>query len=539
MTRDIGPFDVAIIGSGFAGTILARVLHRLGRRVVVLEKGRHPRFALGESTTPLANFALERLARRSGLEDLFQLATYGRWQRHLSNLRCGLKRGFTFYHHRRGEPFRGHTDNVHRLLVAASPEDALADTHWLRADVDQHLVERARTEGIDVHEDTAVVDVQRIEDGSQPGWRLLARRGDTPVTFEARIVVDGSGPAAVVPKALGLTPEPANSLPQARLLFAHASCPPPLRNVLSGDTPWPEGPYPDQRAAVHHLIDEGWIYVLPFDAPPGGQATASLGAVLYDEVRATDPVDTNPTETDPVDAWRGLLAPYPSLAAQMGSVVPVRPWQRIESLAYRQRQAAGNGWFLLPHTYAFIDPMFSTGMAWSLLAVERLVHLLGDGRDAIDAALDPAQGDAYDRLLSHEADQIVRLIRCARAARHDPELFQHVAFLYFAAVSHAELRQRLLDPSPGEPPCWQGLLGASDPQWRRIFEEAMQRIRNDPDAINWLQASIRPWDAIGLDLPRNGLYPVDLDVLLERADILEMDRDQMEASLPRLRGEAW
>lgn len=526
------PFDVAIIGSGFAGTILARVLHRLGRRVVVLEKGHHPRFALGESTTPLANFALERLARRSGLKDLFDLATYGRWQHHLPHLRCGLKRGFTFYHHRRDRPFQVGADNSHRLLVAASPEDALADTHWLRADVDHHLVERARTEGVEVHEHTAVENVQRLGDGSQSGWRVLARQRDTPVTFQARILVDGSGSAAVVPQALGLTAEPADSLPQARLLFTHGSCPPPLRDLLPEGAPWPEGPYPDQRAAVHHLIDEGWIYVLPFDTASSGQAIASLGAVLYGNA---DNSDKDAPGADPETAWQRLLNPYPTLAAQMGAVNAVRPWQRIETLAYRQRQAAGDGWFLLPHTYAFVDPMFSTGMAWSLLAVERLVHLLG-GDPKIP---DPTQRDAYARLLSHEADQITRLIRAARAARHDPALFRQITFLYFAAVSHAELRQRLLDPLPGETPCRQGLLGASDPRWRQTFDDAVHRVQDDPNVIHWLKASIRPWDAIGLDLPRGNLYPVDLDVLLERAHVLGMDRDRMEASLPRLRGERW
>ena len=52
---------VAVLGSGFAGTILARVLHRQGHRVVLVERGRHPRFAIGESSTPLGAIALERL----------------------------------------------------------------------------------------------------------------------------------------------------------------------------------------------------------------------------------------------------------------------------------------------------------------------------------------------------------------------------------------------------------------------------------------------------------------------------------------------
>ena len=47
--------DVAVVGSGFAGSLVSLALTRRGRRVVMIERGRHPRFAIGESSTPLAN----------------------------------------------------------------------------------------------------------------------------------------------------------------------------------------------------------------------------------------------------------------------------------------------------------------------------------------------------------------------------------------------------------------------------------------------------------------------------------------------------
>jgi FADH2 O2-dependent halogenase len=54
--------EVAVVGSGFAGSLMARVLATLGYDVVLLERGTHPRFAIGESSTPLANLSLERLS---------------------------------------------------------------------------------------------------------------------------------------------------------------------------------------------------------------------------------------------------------------------------------------------------------------------------------------------------------------------------------------------------------------------------------------------------------------------------------------------
>jgi len=71
--------DVAIVGSGFAGSLLARILAKLGYDVMLLERSAHPRFAIGESSTPMANLTLERIGVRYGLEDCIDLATYGRW----------------------------------------------------------------------------------------------------------------------------------------------------------------------------------------------------------------------------------------------------------------------------------------------------------------------------------------------------------------------------------------------------------------------------------------------------------------------------
>mgnify|MGYP003312718384 CR=1 FL=1 len=68
---------VVIVGAGFAGAIAARVVNAIGHRVSLLDRGKHPRFALGESSTPLAALVLERLADRYGLDDLRHLAAYG------------------------------------------------------------------------------------------------------------------------------------------------------------------------------------------------------------------------------------------------------------------------------------------------------------------------------------------------------------------------------------------------------------------------------------------------------------------------------
>src|SRR6266581_6359807 len=98
-------FDIAVVGSGFGGSLTAMIARRLGRSVVLLERGQHPRFAIGESSTPLANLLLEEIARQYSLPRLLPLAKWGTWQKQYAEIACGLKRGFTFYHHKFGKPW--------------------------------------------------------------------------------------------------------------------------------------------------------------------------------------------------------------------------------------------------------------------------------------------------------------------------------------------------------------------------------------------------------------------------------------------------
>ena len=141
-------YDVAVVGSGFAGSLIAAIAQRLGCSVVLLERGKHPRFAIGESSTPLANLLLEDLSTRYRLPELKSLSKWGPWQRRHPEVSCGLKRGFSFYHHTLGEPAATGPDRAKQLLVAASPHNEIADTHWYRADFDEVFVQEAQKTGV-------------------------------------------------------------------------------------------------------------------------------------------------------------------------------------------------------------------------------------------------------------------------------------------------------------------------------------------------------------------------------------------------------
>src|SRR5580698_1476123 len=120
------------------------IARRSGRSVLLLEKGKHPRFAIGESSTPLTNLLLEDLTTRYNLPALTPLAKWGTWQQAYPDVACGLKRGFTFYHHTLGEAAMTDSSRANQLLVTASPHDRIADTHWYRAELTSCLSTKPR-----------------------------------------------------------------------------------------------------------------------------------------------------------------------------------------------------------------------------------------------------------------------------------------------------------------------------------------------------------------------------------------------------------
>ena len=514
-------YDDIIIGSGFAGSLLARLLALSGRTVLLLERDHHPRFALGESSTPLASLALERLAARFDQPDLHALSTWGRWRRGRPELRRGLKRGFTFYRHTAGRHFDDTTPEEPRLLVAASPNDEVADVHWLRADVDYHLVKEAVAAGVRFRDGETVVGIEVGDRGVVVRTESARYHGDG--------VIDASGPARVLTRLLELGDRSAEMSIQSALLAGHFEALPSFPALArEHGARFPAGPYDDEQAAVHHLLDRAWAYVLPFD-----HGVASCGLVL----RRPDAQTRAVARDDPRRAWRQLLSPYPTLATQLADAVAVEPLRFIDTINYRSATAAGDRWLLLPHAFAFVDPMFSTGIAWSLAGVERAVDV------RTGAAGDAAR---YGALLELEVDQIERLERAADlAAAATFDLFVAVTMLYFVTVSFAEAHQRLVAGDQGT--AWGGFLGTGDRWAEDLFRETADRLEAlgpspEPTATKALEADIREAladrDLLGIDrADRRRLVPVDLDLLVDRHAQLGLTRAAIAAALPRLRGD--
>jgi FADH2 O2-dependent halogenase len=507
---------IAIVGSGFAGSILARVLAIQGHHVVLIERGTHPRFAIGESTTPLANLALERLARRYGMADCYDLAAHGRWVARYPDVMRGLKRGFTFYRHHPGEPFADRGLESERLLVAASPSDHIADSHWLRADVDHHFVREAVGAGVD-YQDRVELAAASI---NARGVHLNGRRNGNDVAYHVDFVIDASGPGGFLARQLSIPSGLARTQTRSTLVFSHFKDVRPMAEVVPG---LPEGPYPDDWAAMHHVIDGGWMYSLRFD-----HGLVSAGFALSPRGLAAA---TRSRAPDAGELWHTLLARYPTIGAAFDGATPVMPFGFRSRIQHRLTRAAGSRWVLMPHAYAFVDPLFSTGIAWSFRAIERLALCFeeGEGVPGVKAL------KRYEQLLSAEADQIDRLVAGAYEAMAHFRLFAAQTLIYFAAVSFAEARQRLVETDP-----WSGFLGVGDPVLARLPRESLRRLRRGPkpEAFErWVAAAIAPRNIAGFANPAaHNLYPVDLDVLVDRHALLGLSREEIIAALPALRG---
>lgn len=523
--------EVAVIGSGFAGSLMSRVLATLGYHVVLLERGTHPRFAIGESSTPLANLSLERLARRYGLSDCYQLAAHGRWLERYPDVRRGLKRGFTFFRHHPGVLDFDRLGNE-RLLVAASPNAAVADTHWLRADVDHHFVRQAVAAGVEYRDRAELTDATFDDRGA----RLVGKRFGEAFELRAEFVIDASGPGGFLAKRLAIPSALKRTQTRAAIVFSHFAG---VRLMSDVAPQLPAGPFPDDWAAAHHIIDEGWMYSLRFD-----HDVTSAGFLL--SPRGTRALELG-ADVNPSDLWRRLLERYPTIAAAFADAKPVMPVAYRDRIQHRLARAAGSRWVMLPHAYGFVDPLFSTGIAWSLRAVERL----GLCFESPEAGRFPGetQLNRYATLLAREADQIDRMVAGAYEAMTHFDLFAAQAMIYFATVSFVEVRQRLADDE-GTHPAWSGFLGVGDPVLEPLPRASLRRLRHvtggrgdSGDSVQrrsfarWVERAIAARNIGGFgDRSRSNLYPVDLELLIDRHALLGMTREQVIAGLPALRG---
>jgi FADH2 O2-dependent halogenase len=216
----------------------------------MLDRARHPRFAIGESSTPVADLVLGDLCDRYDLPRIKPLTRYGTWRRTYPGIVCGLKRGFSYFHHRPGEPFRQDAEHTTELLVTASGSDDVGDTHWYRADVDAFLAGEACAAGVRLLEEA---HLERLEDDG--AWALHGTQHGAAFCVRAGFVIDGSGAGGVLPQRLALPDESDSLRTQSRTVYAHVRGLRRWSHVMQdAGQCTADHPYPCDDAALHHIF---------------------------------------------------------------------------------------------------------------------------------------------------------------------------------------------------------------------------------------------------------------------------------------------
>jgi flavin-dependent dehydrogenase len=324
----VEPCDVAIIGGGPAGSTAATLLARRGYKVIALEKARHPRFHIGESLLPMNLPVFERLGV---LDKVRALGVF--------------KAGADF----EAENERGYNTFAFCRAIGQSPPHAYQV--W-RQDFDQMLYAHARECGADAREGHEVV---KAEQHGMRETRLDVRTDDgRDYAIQARYVVDASGRDAFLSAKKKLRRK--NEQHQSAALYGH------YRGAVLR-------PGEDAGNISIYRFEHGWMWMIPL--PDGVMSVGAVCRPSYLKQRKGRTVEflVETLKLSP-GLWRRL-----EHAELIGNQVHV-----TGNYSYDSTRMGGPGWVLVGDAFAFLDPVFSSGVYLAMNGAEQAAAM-------VDAAL--------------------------------------------------------------------------------------------------------------------------------------------------------
>lgn len=398
--RESPVYDVAVIGGGPAGAAAGTQLAKAGKKVVILEKEKFPRFCIGESLLPYGNDLLRTIGVWPKLEKAGFLQKFG------------------------AEFCTGDTTRLQRFWFKQNLGTSHEYSYQVeRSQFDQLLLDHARESGCDVSEETRVISL----DQSDPS-RLTLRcerpeKAGGPLEITSRWIIDASGRCAFSGSRLGLR---RGSTQKTR------------RVAIYGHF---EGVFRNSGKAEGHItivrIPEGWFWLIPL----AGNRT-SVGLVLPPEL-------ARPTPTRGLEEiFHETVAATPELGVRMQGARSLQPLRATGDYSWKFSSFATRRILLTGDAAGFVDPIFSSGVMLALKSALRASELILRA-DASGRPLRLWERISYTREVTGWMNHYARIIR-AFYDRAGFEVFMNPAPLFqiprgIARIVGGEASPRFLD----------------------------------------------------------------------------------------------
>ena len=366
--------DVLIIGGGPGGSTAAALLAGRGLRVVLVEKSRHPRFHIGESLLPANLSLLDKL----GVAGEVRAIGMEKW-------------GAEFV-----SPW--HAQKSQTFAFADAWDKSMPMAYQVRrSDFDHILIRNAARQGAQVVEGCEVRDVQFLPEAQ--GAVISAAQDDGSLAaWRARYVIDASGRDTFLSSRFKAKQR--NSKHNSAALYAHFTGAQRHAGKAQGNI-------------TIFWFDHGWFWFIPL-----ADGATSVGAVVWPyflKTRGSRSLEQFFADT---------IAMSPALSARLEDAARVTEVEATGNFSYSSDRTHGPNYLLIGDAYAFIDPVFSSGV---MLAMQ----------GAFIAA------ETVDVCLRQPARAAQALARFDRQIRFGPHEFSW--FIY--RVKHPTMRDMFMGPS--------------------------------------------------------------------------------------------
>lgn len=367
-TGNVDEVDVIVIGGGPAGAAAAGLLAQRGHRVLVLEREKFPRYHIGESLITGCLSVVEELGLTDRLDAMGFVKKYG------GSLLWGRqKQRWTF-----------------QFIEGGAYEHSY---QVRRADFDALLLTRARELGAHVLEEATVKEPVMQADRVN-GVSYSLRGGDEVFGAKARLVIDASGQARVLGRRLALV-EWHEDLRNVAVWSYFQGC-----DQLAGD---------EAGNILVENVPGGWFWGIPLY-----DGTMSLGYV-------TPAAHAAQTGLGLPELFAAQIEESTELKQLMRHARRVNGFRSARDWSYTCSRFQGPGWVLVGDAAAFVDPLFSTGVALAMLAASALAKTV----DAVlaDPSIEEKALGLYETSYREFLGNILSFVQCFYDGTRDRDYY--------------------------------------------------------------------------------------------------------------------